>query len=123
MYNFKYPSHIQNAQLISINIIKRSWLNNWPLGWPSSESAGDADGMSLQPLLSPDKSQKIKGLSASGMVVSVKDGRVLSRHLDLKQTFSTGYSNAKNTNTSVTWLKPAANMKFEQFAFHLGFQL
>ena len=75
-------------------------------------------------LLSPDKSQKIKGrVSASCVVVSVKDGSVLSRHLELKQTFSTGYSNAKNTNTGVTWLKPAANMKFEQFTFHLGFQL
>jgi len=51
-------------------------------------------------LLSPDKSQKVKGrVSASGVVVSVKDGRVLSRHLELKQMFSTGYRNAKNTNT------------------------
>ena len=54
----------------------------------SAESAG------------PDKSQKVKGcLSASGVVVSVKHGRVLSRHLELKQMFSTGYRNAKNTNT------------------------
>ena len=51
-------------------------------------------------MLSPDKSQKIKGrVGASGVVVSVRDGRVLSRHLELKQTFSTGYRNAKNTNT------------------------
>ena len=63
----------------------------------SAESAGDADEVSL---LSPDKSQKIKGrVSASGVVVSVKDGRVLSRHLELKQTFPTSYRNAKNTNT------------------------
>ena len=82
---------------ISINFNKRSWLNNWQLAWPSSESAGDADEVSL---LSPDQSQKIKGhVSASGVVVSVKDGRVLSRHLEPKQTFSTGYRNANNTNT------------------------
>ena len=91
-------------QPISINFNKRSWLNNWQLAWTSSESVGDADGVSL---LSPDKSQKIKGsrgsASASGVVVtslvSIKDGRVLSRHQELKQTFSTGYRNAKNTNT------------------------
>ena len=62
-------------------------------------------------------------VSASRVVLSVKDSRVLSRHLELKQTFPPGYRNAKNTNTWVTWLKPAANMKFEPFAFHLGFQL
>ena len=84
-------------QPISINFNKRSWLNNWQLAWPSSESAGDADEVSL---LSPDKSQKIKGrVSASCVVVSVKDGSILSRHLELKQTISTGYRNAKNTNT------------------------
>ena len=52
--------------------------------------------------MSPDKSQKIKGcVSASEVVVSVKVGRVLSRHLELtgKKTFSTGDRNAKNTNT------------------------
>ena len=38
-------------------------------------------------------------VSASGVVVSVKVGLVLSRHLEFKQTFSTGYRNAKNTNT------------------------
>ena len=84
-------------QPISINVNKRSWPNNWQLAWTSSESAGDADEVSM---LSPDKRQKIKSrVSASGVLVSVKDGRVLSRHLELKQTFPTGYRNAKNTNT------------------------
>ena len=41
----------------------------------------------------------MKGLvSASGVVVSVKDGCVLSRHLEPKKTFSTGYRKAKHTN-------------------------
>ena len=63
----------------------------------SAETAGEADEESL---LSPDNSKKIKGrVSASGMVVSVKDGRVLSRHLELKQMFATGYRNPINTNT------------------------
>ena len=54
----------------------------------SAESICDADGVSL---LSPDKSQRIKGrVGAGGLVVSDKDGRVPSRHLDLKQTFPTG---------------------------------
>ena len=63
---------------------------------PSAESAGNVEEESL---LSPDK-KKIKGrLSASGMMVSVKDGRILGKFLELKQTFATGYRNPKNTNT------------------------
>ena len=62
---------------------------------PSAESAGNVQEESL---LSPDK-KKIKGrLSASGMMVSVKDGRILGKFLELKQTFATGYRNPKNTN-------------------------
>ena len=70
---------------------------------PSAESAGDVQEESL---LSPDKT-RIKGrltrlthgLSASGMMVSVKDGRILGKYLELKQPFATGYRNPKNTNT------------------------
>jgi hypothetical protein len=32
-------------------------------------------------------------------VVSAKDGRVLSKHLELKQEFSHAYRNPHNTNT------------------------
>ena len=53
-------------------------------------------------LLSPDKMKKVQGrVNASGIVVSVKDGRVLGKHLELKQMgFTTGYRNPKNTNTT-----------------------
>ena len=62
----------------------------------SVESAGNVVEESL---LSPDRT-RIKGkVAASGMVVSIKDGRVLGRHLELKQTFATGYRNSKITNT------------------------
>jgi hypothetical protein len=51
-------------------------------------------------LTSPSSSQKVQGrLSASGVMVSVKDGRVLSRHLELKKAYGTGYRNILNTNT------------------------
>jgi len=51
-------------------------------------------------LTSPSSSQKVQGrLSVSGVMVSVKDGRVLSRHLELKKAYGTGYRNILNTNT------------------------
>lgn len=64
--------------------------------------AADADGDAAEAsLLSPDKMQKVQGrVNASGIMVSVKDGRVLGKHLELKQLgFTVGYRNPKNTNT------------------------
>ena len=45
--------------------------------------------------------QKVQGrVNASGIVVSVKDGRVLGKHLELKlMGFTTSYRNPRNTNT------------------------
>ena len=62
--------------------------------------AADSDAAEAS-LLSPDKVQKVQGrVNASGIVVSVKDGRVLGKHLELKQLgFTVGYRNPKNTNT------------------------
>ena len=64
----------------------------------AADAVGDAAEASL---LSPDKVQKVQGrVNASGIVVSVKDGRVLGKHLELKQLgFTVGYRNPKNTNT------------------------
>ena len=46
--------------------------------------AADADGDAAEAsLLSPDKMQKVQGrVNASGIMVSVKDGRVLGKHLE-----------------------------------------
>ena len=65
------------------------------------EAAEAVDDAAEASLLSPDKRKKVQGrVSASGLVVSVKDGRVLGKHLELKQMgFTTGYRNPKNTNT------------------------
>jgi hypothetical protein len=52
--------------------------------------------------ISPQASDKVKvkgRVGANGLVVSAKDGRVLSKHLELKQAFSHGYRNPHNTNT------------------------
>jgi hypothetical protein len=52
--------------------------------------------------ISPQASDKVKvkgRVGANGLVVSAKDGRVLSKHLELKQEFSHGYRNPHNTNT------------------------
>ncbi len=64
----------------------------------AADAVGDAAEASL---LSPDKMQKVQGrVNASGIMVSVKDGRVLGKHLELKQLgFTVGYRNPKNTNT------------------------
>ena len=64
----------------------------------AAEAVGDAAEASL---LSPDKMQKVQGrVNASGIVVSVKDGRVLGKHLELKlMGFTTSYRNPRNTNT------------------------
>ena len=64
----------------------------------AADTVGDAAEASL---LSPDKMQKVQGrVNASGIMVSVKDGRVLGKHLELKQLgFTVGYRNPKNTNT------------------------
>ena len=64
----------------------------------AAEAVGDAAEASL---LSPDKLQKVQGrVNASGIVVSVKDGRVLGKHLELKlMGFTTSYRNPRNTNT------------------------
>ncbi len=59
-----------------------------------------SDGTEETSLLSPSTKDKAKGrVSASGLVVSAKDGRVLSKHLELKQMFGTGYRNPANSKT------------------------
>ncbi len=63
----------------------------------SEPTDDDTEDMSL---LSPSTKGKAKGrVSASGLVVSAKDGRVLSKHLELKQMFGTGYRNPANLKT------------------------
>ena len=66
-----------------------------------SEPASDGTEESRETsLLSPSTKDKAKGrVSASGIVVSAKDGRVLSKHLELKQMFGTGYRNPANSKT------------------------
>ena len=74
---------------------------------PSKESAPSAPADDAEPaeeelLLSPQASDKVKvkgRVGANGLVVSAKDGRILSKHLGLKQAFSHGYRNPHNTNT------------------------
>jgi hypothetical protein len=54
----------------------------------------------LSPQASDKVNLKVKGrVGANGLVVSAKDGRVLSKHLELKQEFFHGYRNPLNTNT------------------------
>ena len=91
------PANAQNAPANFNQFQQKKLAQQLAIGMPSSEPAGDADEGSLLP---PNKSQKIKGsISANCVVVSVKHCSVLSRHLELKQRFSTGYRNAKNMNT------------------------
>jgi len=64
---------------------------------PTVAAAGDAEQVALT---SPSSSKKVQGrMSDSGVMVSVKDGRVLSRHLELKKAYGTGHRNILNTNT------------------------
>ena len=61
---------------------------------------GDAAEASLLP---PDRKKVQGSVNASGLVMGVKDGRVLGKHLELKKMgFTTNYRNLQTTNTSVT---------------------